>query len=68
MKWLSLVGVLTIFLGALYTFAPDVIQKLDEIGREEYFTVKQTLKYRLWLGVILILAGLVMVFVGFTVK
>lgn len=68
MEWLIYIGVVSLFLGALYLFPADVIKKIDEWGKNVILTVDQTLGHRLWFGFFFIVAGVAMITIGFTVK
>ena len=65
MSWLIWIGALSVVLGLGYLFAPKCIARINRFGQKLLFSDKVLFKHRIIFGVILLLAGLALIWVGF---
>ncbi len=68
MGWLLWIGGLSVVLGLGYLLAPKAMARISQLGQRLVFSDKVILEHRILFGVILLLAGLALIWVGFIFK
>lgn len=62
-----LLGLLFVVFGLLFIFAPYAVVKISEVCNRMVFTDAKTLAHKNWSGAILLIAGILMFYLGFRI-
>lgn len=64
MPVLILLGLVFLFFSLLFFFYPRMIVRISEIGNKLIFTDHSTVAHRYWSGLVLLIMGLLMFYLG----
>lgn len=63
---LGIIGIVALILSYLHFFRPNIVHKIDELGRKVVINMSQLSEsYRVLLGMFYFIVGLALVYIGF---
>jgi len=66
---LGITGIISLIVGLLHLFKPQVIRRLDKIGRDVFITMDDIVgRHRIKLSIFYFIAAAILIYVGFFLK